>query len=61
VARRWLADYYQFFSQWDFRIGKLWPRSVRWKEYAADDEQFFRNNFVAVRCDSKAAHVLGVS
>jgi FkbM family methyltransferase len=61
VARRWLADYYQFFAQWDFRIGKLWPRSIRWKEYAAEDEQFFRNNFVAVRCDSKAAHVLGVS
>ena len=61
VARRWLADYYDFFSQWDFRIGKLWPRAVRLKEYGAEDEQFFRSNFVAVRCDSSAAQVLGAS
>jgi hypothetical protein len=61
VARRWLADYYEFFSQWDFRIGKLWPQSVRWKAYAVEDEQFFVSNFVAVRCDSRAAHALRVS
>lgn len=61
MARRWLADYYDFFSQWDFRIGKLWPRSVRWKTYAPEDEQFFVSNFVAVRGGSKAAHVLGAN
>jgi hypothetical protein len=58
VARHWLAEYYDFFSQWDFRIGKLWPRSVGWKEYAAEDEQFLVCNFVAVRYGSNAAHVL---
>jgi FkbM family methyltransferase len=61
VARRWLADYYDFFSDLGFRIGKLWPRSVLWKEYAAEDEQFFVSNFVAVRPGSSAAHVLQVN
>ncbi len=59
VARRWLADYYDFFSQWGFRIGKLWPRDVRWKDYAVEDEQFLRTNFVAVRGGSDAARLLG--
>lgn len=59
VARRWLADYYDFFAQWDFRIGKLWPRSVHWKPYGAEDEQFFVSNFVAVRRESSAARLLG--
>lgn len=58
IARRWLADYYEYFSQWDFRIGKLWPRSVRWKDYSAEDEQFFRCNYVAVRRGSSAARLL---
>ena len=61
VARRWLADYYDFFEHSDFRIGKLWPHAVHWKQYAAEDEQFFRCNFVAVRCGSTAARVLRAS
>lgn len=59
LARHWLADYYDFFSQWDFQIGKLWPRSIHWKAYAPEDERFFICNFVAVRRQSKAAHLLG--
>ena len=60
VARRWLADYYDFFSAWDFRIGKLWPRAVRWSEYRPEDERFFRCNYVAVRAESQAARVFEV-
>ncbi|MCA1843327.1 MAG: FkbM family methyltransferase, partial [Actinobacteria bacterium] len=59
IARRWLADYYDFFSQWDFRIGKLWPRFIRWSDYRPEDEQFLRCNFVAVRVGSDPARVLG--
>lgn len=59
VARRWLADYYDFLSGWDFRIGKLWPRCVRWSEYRPEDERFLRCNFVAVRVGSDAAWILG--
>jgi FkbM family methyltransferase len=59
MERRWLADYYDFFSKWDFRIGKLWPRTVRWKDYGPEDEQFLRCNFVAVRRGSDVTHVLG--
>lgn len=58
VARRWLGDYYDFFSSWDFRIGKLWPRRVGWSEYRPEDEQFLRCNFVAVRLGSDAARIL---
>ena len=61
VARRWLADYYDFFSAWDFRIGKLWPRSVRWSDYRPDQEQFLRCNFLAVRLGSDAARILGAA
>jgi FkbM family methyltransferase len=61
LARRWLADYYDVLSQWGFRIGKLWPRSVRWSDYRPEDEQFLRCNFVAVRPGSPAARILGAS
>jgi FkbM family methyltransferase len=59
IARRWLIEYYEFFAQWDFRVGKLWPRAVRWKPYSPADEQFLHTNFVAVRLGSDAARVLG--
>ena len=59
MEKRWLADYYDFFSQWDFRIGKLWPRTVRWKDYGPEDEQFLRCNFLAVRRDRDVTRVLG--
>jgi FkbM family methyltransferase len=59
IARRWLIEYYEFFAQWDFRVGKLWPRAVRWKPYSPADEQFLHNNFIAVRLGSDAALVLG--
>ena len=61
VARRWLASYYDFFSQWDYRIGKLWPRFVRWSDYRPEDEQFMRCNFVAARVGSHAARILEAS
>jgi FkbM family methyltransferase len=58
IARRWLADYYDFFDSRDFAVGKLWPREIRWKDYDAEDEQFFRCNFVAARRGSSAAATL---
>ncbi len=61
VARRWLADYYEFFGDLDFAVGKLWPRSVRWKAYEPEDEEFLRCNFVAVRRSSVPAHLLGAT
>ena len=29
IARRWLANYYDFFSQWESRVGRLSARSIR--------------------------------
>jgi FkbM family methyltransferase len=59
IARRWLADYYDFFAQWGFTVGKLWPRTVRLQAYSPAAEEYFRCNFVAVRPGTRAASILG--
>jgi len=58
-ARRWLADYVDWFEERGYTTGKLMPRSVDFRPYDAADEVFLRCNFVAVRPDSDEARLLG--
>jgi hypothetical protein len=45
-----LADYYRFFEDRGFVLGKLFPRHVEFKHYdIGRDENFLGPNFVAVR------------
>lgn len=57
-ARRWLADYVEWFEARGYQTGKLMPHSVDLRPYRCDDEVFLRCNYVAVRRGSAAAELL---
>jgi hypothetical protein len=42
-----LRDFYYYFESRGYRIGKLFPASVRFREYRFQDEDFFGPNYVA--------------
>jgi len=49
IARHWLADFYDELVPRGYRVGKLFPDGVEWRDYSPMDEAFERCNFVAVR------------
>lgn len=59
-ARTWLRDFYDMLTPYGYRIGKLYPTWVAWRDYDAHDERFLRCNFVAVRPTSPAAQAIGM-
>jgi FkbM family methyltransferase len=44
-----LADYYDFFSAHGYIVGKLYPRSVEFREYSFKHEDFIGPNFIAIQ------------
>jgi len=42
-----LRDFYQFFGDRGYKVGKLFPRSVRFCDYRFQDEDFLGPNYVA--------------
>lgn len=58
-ARTWLRDFYDLLTPYGYRIGKLYPTRVAWRDYDAHYERFLRCNFVAVRPEARAAKALG--
>lgn len=42
-----LKDFHAFFTERGYKIGKLMPRRVRFRDYARSDEDFLGPNFVA--------------
>ncbi|NJN43191.1 MAG: FkbM family methyltransferase [Flammeovirgaceae bacterium] len=46
-----LADYYDFFEKYGYRIGKIYPKSVEFKKYEHKHEDFIGPNFLAVHKD----------
>jgi FkbM family methyltransferase len=48
-TRDFLEDYYKFFAERGFVVGKLFPEGVAFKEYAIEDEDFAGPNYIACR------------
>lgn len=46
-----LADFHAFFKQRGYRVGKLYPDGVEWREYDLADEDFRGPNYLACRAD----------
>jgi FkbM family methyltransferase len=46
-TRHFLADFYKFFEDHGYLLGKLFPEGVAFKPYDIDDEDFVGPNFVA--------------
>ncbi len=43
-----LCDYYDFFKAFGYKIGKIYPKSVEFREYAFKHEDFIGPNFIAI-------------
>jgi len=52
-----LKDYYDFFTKRGYRIGKLFPSSVRFRDYQLEDENFLGPNYIAA--NPQLAGILG--
>ncbi|MCW8826094.1 MAG: FkbM family methyltransferase, partial [Gammaproteobacteria bacterium] len=49
ISKFLLYDFYQFFDELGYTIGKIYPKRVEFKEYSLKDENFFGPNYVAVK------------
>jgi len=50
-AKYLLCDFYSYFRERGYLVGKLLPQGVRIREYSAWDEDFLGPNYVAIRPD----------
>lgn len=46
-----LQDFYNFFTVQGYRVGKIYPDYVEFRDYAFEHEDFRGSNYVAVRAD----------
>jgi Methyltransferase FkbM domain len=51
VTKFLLRDFYQLLEGRGYRVGKLFPRQVRFREYRFRDEDFLGPNYVAASAD----------
>jgi hypothetical protein len=51
LSRFLLRDYYTLFDAYGYRIGKIYPKRIEFKEYDVEDENFWGPNYIAVRND----------
>lgn len=49
ATRQFLGDYWQFFTDRGFTVGKLYPEGVAFKSYDLTDEDFTGPNYIACR------------
>lgn len=49
ISKYLLYDFYEFFNELGYTIGKIYPKRVEFKEYSLKDENFFGPNYVAVK------------
>jgi len=47
VSKYLLRDFYGFFTSRGYRVGKLFPSEIRFREYRLTDEDFLGPNFIA--------------
>ncbi len=53
-----LADFYRFFQERGFRLGKIFPDFVDFRPYDLEDEDFLGPNYLACRADDPLYPVL---
>ncbi len=53
TTRKLLLDFYEFFEQYGYIVGKIFPKSVEFRPYKFKYEDFIGPNFVAVHKDDK--------
>ncbi|MCD6202611.1 MAG: FkbM family methyltransferase [Bacteroidales bacterium] len=53
LSKHLLIDYYRFFNQFGYRVGKIFPKKVEFREYQYRHEDFIGPNFVAVKKTEK--------
>ena len=44
-----MYDFYEFFTQKNYVVGKIYPNYVDFKDYTLDDENFLGPNYLAVK------------
>ena len=53
TTKNLLADYYDFFKNYDYIVGKIYPKYVEFREYSFYHEDFIGPNFIAVNKSDK--------
>lgn len=48
-----LLDFYKFFSEKDYLVGKIYPNYVDFRDYSLDDENFIDPNYLAIKKEKK--------
>jgi FkbM family methyltransferase len=51
TTKNLLADYYEFFNQFGYSVGKLYPKKVEFRPYQFKHEDFIGPNMIAIRSD----------
>ena len=49
ISKFLLYDFYKFFSDLGYTVGKIYPKQVEFKEYSLKDENFLGPNYLAVK------------
>lgn len=52
-SRFLLADFYEFFENYGFEVGKIFPNQIDFRPYSWNMENFILSNFVAVKKDKR--------
>ncbi len=50
-TKRLLIDYFNFFEQFGYRVGKIFPQQVEFRDYQFKYENFYGSNYVALHKD----------
>jgi len=53
ISKFLLYDFYQFFNELGYSVGKVYPKKIEFKEYNLKDENFFGPNYIAVKNTEK--------
>ncbi len=53
VSKDLLFDFYQYLSKFNYRIGKIYPKNVEFRDYKYEHEDFIGPNFIAVKSDEQ--------
>jgi len=54
ITKKLLIDYYEFFNQYGYTLGKVFPKTVEFRKYNYKYEDFIGPNFIAVKSDETA-------
>ena len=53
VTKKLLLDFYNFFEEYGYIVGKIFPKTVEFRKYNHKHEDFIGPNFIAVKKDDQ--------